>query len=142
MQAGPAGPTSTGPYVAMAVFCQRVDRQADGTVDVIGVIDGLHLNAPEGGVDPKTPPRVRLMAIISIRAGEARGRRTIALAAHFPDGELGATMSRAIELSDRSPGATLNVPLELDARDAGVYWFDVTCDGTLLTRMPLVVQID
>ena len=104
------GPAATGPHVAMAVFCQRVDRQADGTVDVIGVIDGLHLNAPEGGVDPETPPMVRLMAVISIRAGEARGRRTIGVSAHFPDGEVGATLSRSIELSDRSPGATVSVP--------------------------------
>ena len=85
---------------------------------------------------------VRRVAVISSRAREARGRRTIGVSAHFPDGEVGATLARSIELSDRSPGATVSVPLELDARDAGVYWFDVTCDGALLTRMPLVVQID
>jgi hypothetical protein len=137
MDADPAGP-----FVAMAVFCQRVDRQADGTVDVIGVIDGLHVGRPEDTPDPESPPVVRLMGVISIRAGEARGRRTIGLLAHFPDGALGATLSRLIVLSDDSPGATVSVPLELEARDAGVYWFDVTCDGALLTRMPLVIQVD
>jgi hypothetical protein len=131
---------SAGPFVAMAVFCQRVDRQPDGTVDVIGVIDGVHLS-PEHAADPDAPPVVRLLGVISIRAGDLRGRVALGLAAHFPDGAVGATLSRHVELSDRVPGATITVPLELEAREPGVHWFDVTCDGRLLTRVPLVVEI-
>ena len=134
-QEGPAGP-----YVAMAVFCQKLDRKPDGTVDVVGVVDGVSL-APEGdGVDPEAPPIVRLLGLVSLRAGVATGRHTIALRAHFPDGELGATLTRHVEFSDRAPGATIGFPLELEARDTGTYWFDVSCDDVQLTRIPLLVE--
>jgi uncharacterized protein DUF6941 len=131
---------STGPFVAMAVFCQRLDRKPDGTVDVVGVVDGVSLAHEGEGHDPDAPPVVRLLGLVSIRAGEARGRHTISLKAHFPDGELGATLTRHVELSDRAPGATIGFPLELEARDTGTYWFDVSCDDALLTRIPLLVE--
>ena len=132
--------SSPGPFVAMAVFCQRLDRKPDGTVDVVGVVDGVSL-APEGeGHDPDAPPVVRLLGLVSIRAGESRGRHTLSLRAHFPDGELGATLTRPVELTDRSPGATIGFPFELEARDTGTYWFDVACDDVLLTRIPLLVE--
>jgi hypothetical protein len=135
-------PDFTGPFVSMAVFCARLDRQPDGTVDVIGVVDGVSLSAdgdPDADADA-TPPVVRLLGLVSLRAGAARGRRTISLKAHFPDGELGATLTRPIELTDHAPGATIGFPFELEARDTGTYWFDVACDDTLLTRIPLVVE--
>ena len=133
-------PATTGPYVAMAVFCQRLDRKPDGTVDVVGVVDGVSLQHEGEGRDPDAPPVVRLLGLVSIRAGEARGRHTISLKAHFPDGELGATLTRHVELSEHAPGATIGFPLELEARDTGTYWFDVACDDRLLTRIPLLVQ--
>jgi hypothetical protein len=131
---------STGPFVAMAVFCQRLDRKPDGTVDVVGVVDGVSLATDGEGADPEAPPVVRLLGLVSIRAGEARGRHTLSLRAHFPDGELGATLTRPIELTDRAPGATIGFPFELEARDTGTYWFDVACDDVLLTRIPLLVE--
>ena len=83
---------------------------------------------------------VRLLGLVSLRAGDARGRHTVSLRAHFPDGELGATLTRQVELSDHAPGATIGFPLELEARDTGTYWFDVSCDDVLLTRIPLLVE--
>ncbi len=134
--------TSAGPFVSMAVFCERLDRQPDGTVDVIGVVDGVSLSAEDPGGDAfdAAAPVVRLLGLVSIRAGDARGRHTLSLKAHFPDGELGATLSRPIELTDQAPGATIGFPFELEARDTGIYWFDVAFDATLLTRIPLVVE--
>ena len=136
-----ASPTS-GPFVAMAVFCARLDRQPDGTVDVVGVVDGISLAADPGGdaFDEAAAPVVRLLGLVSLRAGEARGRHTLSLRAHFPDGELGATLTRPIEFTDQAPGATIGFPFELEARETGTYWFDVVYDDRLLTRIPLVVE--
>ena len=136
------GPDPAGPFVAMAVFCERLDQQPDGTVDVLGVVDGVSLarEADAGGDAFDTAPVVRLLGLVSIRAGEARGRHTISLRAHFPDGELGAELTRPVDLTDRAPGATIGFPFELEARDTGTYWFDVSYDDRLLTRIPLVVE--
>jgi hypothetical protein len=138
-----SAPLAAGPFVSMAVFCERLDRQPDGTVDVVGVVDGVSLSAdadPGGDAFDATAPVVRLLGLVSLRAGAARGRHVISLRAHFPDGELGATLTRPIELTDQAPGATIGFPFELEARDTGTYWFDVAYDDTLLTRIPLVVE--
>src|SRR5687767_14197051 len=98
----------SGPYVAMAVFCQRLDRQPDGTVDVVGVVDGISLSrdADPGGDTFDEAPVVRLLGLVSLRAGAARGRHTLSLRGHFPDGEVGAALTRPIEFTDQAPGAT------------------------------------
>lgn len=135
----------SGPYVAMAVFCQRLDRQPDGTVDVVGVVDGISLSRdadPGGDAFDAAAPVVRLLGLVSIRAGAARGRHTLSLRGHFPDGEVGAALVRPIDLTDEAPGATIGFPFELEARETGTYWFDVACDDVLLTRIPLLVARD
>jgi hypothetical protein len=129
----------TGPFVAMAVFCQRLDRQADGTVDVVGVVDGVSVAPPD--VDPlAAPAMIRLLGLVSVRAGALRGRHVLSLKAHFPGGEQGPALVRPIEFTDLAPGATLSFPLELEARDAGLYWFDVFFNDHPLTRIPLIVE--
>jgi hypothetical protein len=123
----------------MAVFCQRLDRQPDGTVDVVGVVDGVSVSSPETA-GPEGPAMIRLLGLVSIRAGAVRGRHTLSLKAQFPGGGQGPALNRAVELTDLAPGATLSFPLELEARDAGVYWFDVFFDNAPLTRIPLIVE--
>ena len=123
----------------MAVFCQRLDRQPDGTVDVVGVVDGVSVSSPEAaGADG--PAMIRLLGLVSVRAGDVRGRHTLSLKAQFPGGDEGPALVRQVELTDRAPGATLSFPLELEARDAGIYWFDVFFDERPLTRIPLIVE--
>jgi hypothetical protein len=39
-----SAPLHSGPYVALAVFCTRIDRQTDGSTDVIGVVESLNLD--------------------------------------------------------------------------------------------------
>lgn len=131
-------PADAGPFVAMAVFCQRLDRQPDGTVDVVGVVDGVSVSSPDG--DDDGPAMIRLLGLVSLRAGAVRGRHLLSLRAHFPDGDTGPRLDRPVELTDRTPGATLSFPLELEARDAGLYWFDVFFDNRPLTRIPLIVE--
>jgi hypothetical protein len=123
----------------MAVFCQRLDRQPDGTVDVVGVVDGVSVSSPDSPVD-EGPAMIRLLGLVSIRAGAVRGRHVLSLKAQFPGGHPGPSLVRPVELTDFAPGATLSFPLELEARDAGLYWFDVFFDERPLTRIPLIVE--
>jgi hypothetical protein len=133
-------PTLNGPFVALAVLCQRMDRQADGSADVVGIVDGLNLDSPFlGDQSDAEAPTVMLTALVSIRAGEIRGQHVLAIRGRYPSGILGPSISRLVELTDQMPAATLSVPLELELEQLGTYWFDVTFDQILLTRIPLVV---
>ena len=132
---------SAGPFVAFAVLCQRMDRQADGSADVIGIVDGLNLDSPFMGETPDAEaPVVLLTALVSIRAGDIRGQHQLAVRGRYPSGDLGPSIARVVDLTDQMPAATLSVPLELELEQLGTYWFDVTFDHALLTRIPLVVR--
>jgi hypothetical protein len=122
----------------MAVFCQRVDLQPDGSADVIGIVDCVavtpqHLN--------DAPPLVlSVRAVIALRAGDIRGARTIGIRGTYPSGAEGLHAHRAVHFTDQRPAVTLNIPLELELPETGVYRFDISGDGELLTAMTLTVE--
>ena len=127
-----------GPHVALAVLCQRIDLQPDGSADLIGIVDGLAVDDPS---DPDTPPLVlSVRAVIALRAGAARGARRLTLQGWFPSGNAGLSANKVVMFTDDRPAVTLNLPLELELSEVGTYVFDVLCDGDLLTAITLDVK--
>lgn len=127
-----------GPYVALAVLCQRVDLQPDGSADLIGIVDGLSVDAP---ADSDTPPLVlNVRAVVALRAGSVRGPRRVSLRGRFPSGSEGLSADKTVLFSDDRPAITLNMPLELELPETGTYVFEVLCDGNMLTAITLDVQ--
>lgn len=130
-----------GPFVAMAVLCRGVEARPDGTVDVLGLVDGIILT-PEGEEPLGSHPtgRLSLTALVGIRAGSCRGRHILGLHGVHPTGAPGPSAEREVDLSDDSPAASLVVPIDLEVSESGTYHFDVRFDGDLLTRMPLHIE--
>ena len=127
-----------GPYVALAVLCQRVDLQPDGSADLIGIVDGLAVDDPS---DPDTPPLVlNVRAVVALRGGSVRGSRRITLRGWFPSGSEGLAADKPVVFSEERPAVTLNMPLELELPELGTYVFDVLCDDELLTAITLDVR--
>jgi hypothetical protein len=124
----------------MAVLCRHVEPKPDGTVDVLGIIDGVVVE-PQGedalGLTPAA--RIALTALVSLKAGDARGLHTLGIRSAYPSGRPGASIERRIEFTDAMPAASLVVPLELDIHERGVYTFEAIYDGQALTRMTLWV---
>jgi hypothetical protein len=134
----PADPD--GPFVAMAVLCDRIEPKPDGTVDVFGIVDGVVLTPEVDDPDEVTPAaELSLTALVSLKAGSQRGRHEISLEGVYPSGGQGPRTARLIEFTDDMPGASFIVPLELHLHEPGLYAFDVRYDGTLLTRVGLQV---
>ena len=127
-----------GPYVALAVLCQRIDLQPDGTANLIGIVDGLAIDDPS---DPSTPSLViNVRAVIALRGGSTRGSRRITLRGWFPSGSEGLSADKLVAFTDQRPAVTLSLPLELELSEIGTYVFDVLCDDQLLTAITLDVQ--
>jgi hypothetical protein len=127
-----------GPYVALAVLCQRIDLQPDGSADLIGIVDGLAVDDPD---DPNTPPLIlNLRAVVALRGGAVRGPRRLTLRGWFPSGAEGLSADRTVVFSDQRPAVTLNLPLELELPELGTYVFDILLDDDLLTAITLDVQ--
>lgn len=127
-----------GPYVALAVLCQRIDLQPDGTANLIGIVDGLAIEDPS---DPATPPLIlNLRAVIALRGGSTRGRQRITVRGWFPSGAEGLSADRQVTFTDERPAVTLNLPLELELPEVGTYVFDVLVEDELVTAITLDVQ--
>lgn len=127
-----------GPFVALAVFCQRVDMQPDGSADIIGIVDGVALTPQQPGDAPTLV--LNLRAVIGLRGGDVRGMRTIGIRGIYPSGMEGLSAQRPVQFTDARPAVTMNIPLELELPEVGVYRFDVSCDDDLLTVMTLTVE--
>lgn len=135
--------TENGPFVAVAVLCQAVQRRDDGTMDVLGIVEGLMLDPlPPSDQDPlglRPVAVLPLRLLVSLRAGAARGTRRVDVVGHYPAGNAGPSTGMQVEFSDDRPAATLNVPVELEVHEPGTYRFDVLVDGRLITSVPLRV---
>ncbi len=134
----PAMSVAGGPYVALAVLCQRVDLQPDGSADLIGIVDGVAVDDPN---DPDTPPLIlNVRAVVALRGGSVRGAKHITLRGWFPSGGEGLSAEKVVRFTDDRPSITLNMPLELELSEVGTYAFEVLCEGRLLTVITLHVQ--
>ena len=134
-----------GPFVAVAALCQSVERRDDGSMDVIGIVEGVLLEAPPPderdplGLNPIATLPLRL--VVSLRAGALRGQVEVRIVGRYPGGNAGPSTGVAVEFSEQRPVATINVPLEMEVHEAGDYQFDVLVGGRLLTVVPLRVMV-
>lgn len=131
------------PSVAMAVLCQAVQRREDGTMDVLGIVEGVMLEPPPPsdqdplGLRPAAVLPLRLL--VSLRAGALRGVHRVSVVGRYPAGNAGPSTSMNVEFTDQRPGATVNVPLELRVHEAGTYRFDVQLGERPMASVPLRV---
>jgi Family of unknown function (DUF6941) len=139
-------PTSTGPFVAVATFCERVLREADNVVSILRVVDQLNVNArgPEAPDDMPPVPTNLNIAII-LRRGTARGRHRLRVRPEAPGGEQrNVVIDEYVTLAgDEEAGANVMIDFSGFPVDReGLWWFDVLFGDseTLLARIPLRVN--
>jgi hypothetical protein len=123
-----------GPYVAVAVFCEKPLREMDGVLSLIRIVDRITFHLTE--TQPVSDP-VRLFLMLCLKAGHMQGTHQISVRATGPSGqELGTLQVPALfESNDR--GVTLMIPFPFLPGEDGLYWFDVAVEGQTLTRVPL-----
>lgn len=138
---------NTGPFLTMAVLCEKVMVEQDGNLSVIRITDTI--NRP--GIGPDAPREMpsfvadSLTMIVVLRAGQAKGRFGIKVQPETPDGLRALPpFETGIQLVGGPWGASVVMPFGIEIEHEGVYWFDVSLTGPkqpdkLLTRVPLEV---
>lgn len=131
----------TGPYLQMALFCDRVIEEKDGVLTVVRVIDRVIQTATGAGSPADMPPfPYSLTMVVTLKSGQAKGRHEITITQESPSGirqEMGRPMSFLLEGDERGQNLVIRADMTFEAE--GLYWFDVNLDGTLITRVPLRV---
>jgi hypothetical protein len=136
-----AGSRPTGPFVAAAVFAEKVLQERDGTKSLIRIVDRVTQTAV-GAEPPEAMPPLEWQAtvFISLKPGQARGGTGFRILMESPDGFSREVAAGSFNfLGGPNNGADLLAPFKHRFEMPGVYWFDIEIDGSILTRMPLEI---
>jgi hypothetical protein len=145
-----ADPTPTerrGPFLQLACFCEKVITDNTGVLSLIRVVDRFTQTIAATDVPDQMPPFVLsdLSLVVSLKAGEARGRYALKIRPEDPSGVQLPAFEVPVQLTPGNAGINYITPFQLAVQHEGVYWFDVLfapgagAEDWLLTRMPLEV---
>jgi len=136
-------PFERGPFLQMAVLCEKVLQEADGTISLIRVVDRIS-HAEQGPNAPAEMPEIKynLSLIVALKPGVLRGRHDVTITLQRPSGETAPPITRTVQLEGATRGVNLVNIIDLTLKLEGVYWFLVKFDQTPLTRVPLEVQYE
>ncbi len=131
-----------GPYLQMAVLCEKVHIDSDGSASILRVTDQLAIrgDGPNGNWS-MAKQVITLSLALSFNPGTSRAKHTVRVR---PSDEGAVAPDRELELdfSGTNRSGNLVLPLELEITSDGLYWFDVYLDGSLVTRVPLHVRLE
>ena len=133
---------SGGPWVRMALLCERVIEDKEGVLTIVRVVDRVITTVQAQGVDPpaQMPPLdYATNLVITLTAGDALGRHTVNVETEGPDGQTkpGPSFTVVFESPDRGTNLIINMQLRLEKE--GLHWFNVLLEDRLLSRVPLRV---
>jgi hypothetical protein len=132
------GESNQGPYLLMAVLCQRADQDQYGSFNIINVLEQLVV----GSDDPNAPaefPGFRLEAqlVVSMASGDRRGDAEITIEPVDPKLTRLEPVSQSVRFSGEDHRVTIVSNVSLDVEHTGVYWFSVSLDDTVVSWIPL-----
>lgn len=133
--------TSDGPYLALAILCEKVLQEKDNVLSAIRIIDKVTYSLTGSHPQEVSSPAIfNLFALISFKSGRSGGKYNIRLVPKAPSGEKVGEFTAPILLEGNGLGANIIINLNLQAKEAGLYWFDVMLNDQLATRIPLHVE--
>src|SRR6185312_10905474 len=135
--------SSGGPYLLMAVLCERAQQDQYGSFSVMNVLEQLvaGTDSPDA---PEAMPTFRFQGslAVSFASGDANGDHTLSIVPVEPSGERLETVSQVIHLRGEDHRATFVSNVSMDITAEGVYWFEVSLDMRVVTRIPLKIRYE
>jgi|SRR5581483_9393294 len=128
-----------GPYLLVAALCEHVIEDKRGVLSLIGLVDRITHTAT-GPEPPRLMPpvTVNLHLVITLKSGAARGRSEIRIGLIEPSGmKAPADLVHPVYFEGEDRGVNILTRLNLELDKEGLYWFEVSHEGRLLTRVPL-----
>lgn len=127
-----------GPYVQVAAICMTPLVEQQGALSVIRIQDRIQLAGVNDQMQPQ--PLNALWLVLVLKSGEVSGKYALTITPVTPGGKRLPPLTSSVLLEGQERGAILATPLMIVAEEEGLYWFEVTIEETILTRIPLRVM--
>lgn len=129
-----------GPYLAMAVFCEKVIKSDQGVLSLINIVDRHNVMAVGDAPTDMPPQTINWFLVLSFRSGLASGSFQVKITPEDPGGIKGSgAFEVPIHLEGRNRGANVVAQINFKAEEPGIYWFWIELDGQFVTKIPLEV---
>lgn len=129
---------TTGPFVAIAVICETALQEASGVLSLIRIVDRFQIAGPTAEMQPVN---LKFTIVVAFKAGFSRNNAVVTVKPIPPSHKDVPPIEASVlfEGEDRGVNLILNVP-GFQVSEQGLYWFDVSVDGVLYTRIPLRIM--
>lgn len=125
-----------GPFLQMAVLCERVLREGDGVLSLIRIVDRFIVSGPQKEMPPSL---IRFTAAVAFKSGFFRGKYSAKLRPQSPSGKVLAEQEFPLLFEGEDRGAVFVCEVGLMVQEEGLYWIDVLLEEEVVTRIPLRV---
>lgn len=133
---------SDGPYVAVASLCDLVLHEKDERVSCIRFLDTLNLAIPENAPDPMPPVLVQANGLLGFKSGKFIGTKTLQVVLRNPLGKLGKPIQTfSLVFKGHEQGVNVILKMQIQIDQEGLYYFDISLDEEIVTRIPFRVFI-
>lgn len=129
---------TSGPFLAMAVLCETSLQEANGVLSIIRIMERIQVNGPTPEMQPVN---VKFTLVVVLRSGFYRGNAKVTIKPIPPSNTDMPAIEATVLLEGEDRGANLiiNAPA-FTVTEEGLYWFDVSVNGALFTRIPFRVM--
>lgn len=126
-----------GPYLGVAVICEKVLREADGVVSLIRIVDRWNV---QGNTAEMPLSILQFTLVVMFKSGIHRGSSQLNITPITPRNVAMPVIGSSVFFEgddDRGVGAF--APIGFPVQEPGVYWFEISVDDQVFTRVPLRV---
>jgi hypothetical protein len=122
---------SRGPYVQAALLCERVVQESGGRVTIVRLLDRVVVRTAVAASPAQIRPTiVSCHAVVILKTGSRPGNYKLRLVLTSPTKRKLREFSVDINLPDEEDkGVNIVMPIQFEAKEEGVYWFEVRLDG-------------
>ena len=129
-----------GPYLSLAVFCEKAIQSKEGLLSVINVADRFIIST-SGPDAPEEMPRQTLpwTLVLAFKSGEAQGTLQVRITPELPSGLKLPAVSLPAHFEGKNRGVNLILATQVQLSEPGVYWFWVEVEDEFVTKVPVEV---
>jgi len=137
---------SEGPYLTVALFCERVIEDKENVLTVMRIMDSIVMHLPAGTPDdfPSDENRIPVLfdGLVTLKTGKAPGEHIVRIDMISPSGKRSDGEKRTVTLPpDEHGGANLIHHHVVKVKQGGLFYFEVFVDERLLTRLPFRIDV-